>query len=88
MVRSPVGLASSGWHYYFLFWSILIVLLVIIILAFPETKNRTLEEVAIIFDGERALGDAAPLEPELGKGGSSKSTVEHVEDLEKDKASV
>ncbi|GAA5903818.1 uncharacterized protein JCM6883_001994 [Sporobolomyces salmoneus] len=81
---NPVGLEAGGWRYYFLFWCILVVLLVIIVLAFPETKGRTLEEVALIFDGENALGDAAPVEPELEKSSSpAKSNVEHVEDLEK-----
>ncbi|GAA6016598.1 hypothetical protein JCM11491_006009 [Sporobolomyces phaffii] len=85
---NPVGLASSGWHYYFLFWSILIVLLIIIIWKFPETKGRSLEEVALIFDGDNALGAATIADHELEKGSTSKSTIQHLEDSEKDKVSV
>jgi len=49
-------------------------------------RGRTLEEVAIIFDGDRALGDSPSSEPELEKG-LPKSSIEHVEDSNKDKAS-
>ncbi|GAA5954338.1 hypothetical protein JCM3765_004426 [Sporobolomyces pararoseus] len=79
---NPVGLESSGWRYYFVFWALLIVLLGVIIWKFPETKGRSLEEVALIFDKD-ALGGAVPTEAaELEKGGS-KSSVEHVEDMDK-----
>ncbi|GAA5854758.1 hypothetical protein JCM5353_007620, partial [Sporobolomyces roseus] len=83
---NPIGLEAISWKYYFLFWSILIALLITIIWKFPETKGRSLEEVALIFDGDRALGNAAATEPELEKG-FPKSSVEHVEDSNKDKAS-
>ena len=49
-------------------------------------RGRTLEEVAIIFDGDRALGEGEMTEPQLEKG-LPKSSIEHVEDSNKDKAS-
>lgn len=53
-----------------------------------NSRGRTLEEVALIFDGDNALGDATVDEHELEKGGP-KGSIQHVEEsFEKDKASL
>ncbi|KAK6209867.1 lactose permease [Colletotrichum tabaci] len=54
---NPIGMASLGWKYYIVFCVILTVLLFLIWLLFPETKGRTLEQIAEVFDGKNhALG--------------------------------
>ncbi|GAA5944754.1 uncharacterized protein JCM15063_002393 [Sporobolomyces koalae] len=75
---NPVGLEAISWKYYWVFWAILVVLLTIIVWKFPETKGRTLEEVALIFDGADALGDTVVNESQLEKGDKTQS-LEHVE---------
>ncbi|TDZ24460.1 Lactose permease [Colletotrichum orbiculare MAFF 240422] len=55
---NPIGMANLGWRYYIVFCCILAVVLVLVWLLFPETKGRTLEQIAEVFDGKKhALGD-------------------------------
>lgn len=51
---NPIGLAS-GWKYYLLYDCWLVVLFVAFYFLLVETKNTTLEEIGIVFDGEDAL---------------------------------
>ncbi|CAI7596150.1 unnamed protein product [Penicillium discolor] len=51
----PIALADIGQRYYILFCCLLFVLIFVIYFLFPETKNRTLEEIAFIFEGEQDL---------------------------------
>lgn len=50
---NPIALKAIGWKYYIVFCCILALLFSLIYFLFPETKGRTLEEIADIFDGER-----------------------------------
>ncbi|KAF5573552.1 hexose transporter [Fusarium subglutinans] len=54
MFVNPIALESIGWKYYFIFIVFLIGFLVIAYFCYPETKGRTLEQMAFIFDGEDA----------------------------------
>ncbi|KAI3181571.1 hypothetical protein DTO046C5_992 [Penicillium roqueforti] len=49
---NPVAFTAIAWKYYCVFLGCLIVFLGLIYLLFPETKGRSLEEVAMIFDKE------------------------------------
>lgn len=51
---NPIALASITWKYYFVFLAVLIFAIVVIYFAFPETKGRMLEEIAVLFDGDKA----------------------------------
>ncbi|KAK1984185.1 lactose permease [Colletotrichum cereale] len=54
---NPIGLATLGWKYYIVFCVLLTILFFLIWLLFPETKGRTLEQIAEVFDGKnRTLG--------------------------------
>ncbi|KAF2008713.1 MFS general substrate transporter [Aaosphaeria arxii CBS 175.79] len=55
---NPIALDAIQWKYYGVYIAILVVVLVIIYYFFPETKNMTIEEIAILFDGDRAAGIA------------------------------
>jgi MFS family permease len=51
---NPVGLENLGWKYYIIFCCLLVVFLAVTYFCFPETKGRSLEEIAEIFDGPGA----------------------------------
>jgi len=54
---NPVAMDAIKWKYY-IFWCCLIaVWIVVVYFFFPETKGRSLEEVALIFDGNKAFGE-------------------------------
>lgn len=52
----PVGLENMAWKFYCIFVPWVVVEFVGIWFLFPETKGPSLEEIAIIFDGEQATG--------------------------------
>lgn len=52
---NPIGLANATWKYYILYDCWLVVIWVTIYFLFVESRNTTLEEISIIFDGEDAL---------------------------------
>ncbi|GJC86115.1 lactose permease [Colletotrichum liriopes] len=64
---NPIGLANLGWKYYIVFCVILAILLFSIWLLFPETKGRTLEQIAEVFDGKNHT---------LGAGGIGKEQAD------------
>ena len=51
---NPIGIGNLGWKYYIVFCVFLAGILATVYFYFPETKGHTLEEIAVIFDGERA----------------------------------
>lgn len=74
---NPIALESIGWKYYIVFACILVVVFVTIYFYYPETKGYSLEEMAVIFDGEAAAvtdaGDIVMME---------KTNISHVEERE------
>ncbi|KAH8661063.1 hypothetical protein BGZ61DRAFT_564569 [Ilyonectria robusta] len=82
---NPIALEAIGWRYYIVFVAILIAMNIIVYFFYPETKGHTLEQVALLFDGEQAQQAAAALdkaEKDLGLVGAEKEKVrskaEHV----------
>lgn len=51
---NPIALGSIEWKYYFVFIAVLVLAICIIYFAYPETNGHSLEEMAVIFDGEEA----------------------------------
>lgn len=51
---NPIALEAIAWKYYIVFLVILMVILFTVYFCYPETKGYSLEEIAVIFDGERA----------------------------------
>ncbi|KAF3024198.1 hypothetical protein G7054_g2719 [Neopestalotiopsis clavispora] len=70
---NPIGIENIGWKYYIVFCCLLALFLPVVYFFFPETKGRSLEEIALIFDGEQAL------DIEQVKGVDTKGTVTQVE---------
>ncbi|KAF4958816.1 hypothetical protein FGADI_2160 [Fusarium gaditjirri] len=54
MFVNPIALESIGWKFYFVFIVFLVAFFVVAYFFYPETKGRTLEQMAFIFDGEDA----------------------------------
>lgn len=52
---NPVALKNLGWKYYIIIDVIIAVNIAVVYFTYPETSRITLEEVAVIFDGPRAV---------------------------------
>jgi len=51
---NPIGLLAIGWKFYLVYCAWIPVEVLIIYFFYKETKGRTLEELAVVFDGEVA----------------------------------
>ncbi|KAK5116572.1 hypothetical protein LTR85_009197 [Meristemomyces frigidus] len=51
---NPIALGSIGWKYYFVFVAVLVCFGLTAYFFYPETRGYTLEQIAVIFDGENA----------------------------------
>ncbi|KAL6230830.1 hypothetical protein BDW75DRAFT_244462 [Aspergillus navahoensis] len=51
---NPIGLEDLGWRYYLVYVAILAAETAFIWLVYPETKGVSLEEVAVVMEGEQA----------------------------------
>ncbi|KAF2036550.1 general substrate transporter [Setomelanomma holmii] len=56
---NPIALESIGWKYYFVFVAVLIIMFITVYFFYPETRGHTLENMAVIFDGEGAAPSPA-----------------------------
>lgn len=83
---NPIAFDALAWKFYFVYVACLAMFFFIIYFLFPETKGRTLEEIAVVFDGPTAATSLGRLsavdydkEIETYKlKSSSKAEVEHV----------
>ncbi|KAJ9138373.1 General substrate transporter [Pleurostoma richardsiae] len=60
---NPIALDAIAWKFYFVYVGTLVVMIPIIYFLFPETKGRTLEEIAVVFDGPDAVHDMNDFPP-------------------------
>ncbi|EXM17785.1 hypothetical protein FOTG_14035 [Fusarium oxysporum f. sp. vasinfectum 25433] len=66
---NPIALEAIQWKFYFVYIGTLAAMLPTIWFLFPETKGRTLEEIAVVFDGIAA----DPVHSEASRGVLRKS---------------
>lgn len=76
---NPIALDSIAWKYYILYICLLVVILVTIYLTYPETRGYSLEEIAVIFDGEDAAVSTVAELQQMGE--EKKLKTEHLESL-------
>ncbi|KAJ3525428.1 hypothetical protein NM208_g11643 [Fusarium decemcellulare] len=67
---NPVALEAIGWKYYIVFACLLVVWFFVVFFAYPETRRLSLEEVAVVFDGEDAMREV-----------DAKATVKKAEEM-------
>jgi len=51
---NPIALDAIGWKYYIVYCVWILVEIATVYLLFPETHNRTLEELSFMFEGKEA----------------------------------
>jgi hypothetical protein len=51
---NPIALEKIGWKYYFVFIAVLVAFWLTAYFYYPETRGFTLEQMAVIFDGDNA----------------------------------
>jgi hypothetical protein len=75
---NPIAFESISWKYYFVFLGVLLFILVVVWKTYPGTRGRSLEEIAVIFDGKEvrvALLDVKVVEEK------QVTRIEHREDV-------
>ncbi|KAI0329657.1 hexose transporter [Cubamyces sp. BRFM 1775] len=50
---NPIGIQNAGWKYYISYCIFLLFEVIFVWFLFPETSNRSLEELAFLFEGEK-----------------------------------
>ena len=55
---NPIALEAIAWKYYLVFVAVLIVMGFVVYFYYPETRGHTLEQMAVLFDGDEA--DTSP----------------------------
>jgi hypothetical protein len=75
---NPIGLEALQWKFYFVYIAVLVIECLVIYFFYVETKGPTLEEIAILFDGEDSHVGGTLQMPEKRTGAS---TVEHVHEI-------
>jgi MFS family permease len=75
---NPIGLEALEWKFYFVYIAVLVIECVTIYFFYVETKGPTLEEIAILFDGEDAHVGGSVAMPEKNM---VSSMVEHVQEV-------
>ena len=58
---NPVALESIGWKYYFVFIVMLILLGITVYFFYRETRGHTLEQMAVLFDGDAEIPSPADM---------------------------
>lgn len=74
---NPIALRKIGWKYYNLFIVILAIFCAVVVLYFPETRGRSLEEMAEVFGDEKTHVDVEM--DKVGEEEERKHTQLHVE---------
>lgn len=54
MFVNPIALETIAWKYYFVYIALLLAFLLLSFFCYPETRGHTLEQMALIFDGDDA----------------------------------
>ncbi|EIW61310.1 hexose transporter [Trametes versicolor FP-101664 SS1] len=88
---NPIGIANAGWKYYISYCIFLLFEVIFVWFLFPETSNRTLEELAFLFEGDKIREEQQKrIEEEVHEnrapvsdGASDKESARHMEHIGK-----
>ncbi|KAL2821525.1 hypothetical protein BJX63DRAFT_427519 [Aspergillus granulosus] len=58
---NPIILDAIAWRYYIVYCVLLVIITITVWFWYPETNGYTLEEIAVIFDGEREDDKITPV---------------------------
>jgi H+/Cl- antiporter ClcA len=58
---NPIALERIGWRYYFVFIVMLVLLGITVYFFYPETRGHTLEQMAVLFDGDSEIPSPADM---------------------------
>lgn len=78
---NPVAMASLNWKYLLLYVVLCFIYVVVMYIFFPETKGLSLEECAMIFDGDEARQRQQAVEIDFTQSRKGEGEVEHIEHL-------
>ncbi|KAF7301938.1 Hexose transporter [Mycena indigotica] len=76
---NPIGLARSGWRFYISYVVWLAFEILFVYFLFPETSNRTLEELAFLYEGDEMRKEQAR-RVEMEVGAAAVQSIEKVEE--------
>ncbi|KAL4968904.1 general substrate transporter [Aspergillus stella-maris] len=77
---NPIILDAIAWKYYIVYCVLLVIISVTIWFWYPETKGYTLEEMAVLFGGDRKREDLKGVRAEsAGEGKEGGADISHVE---------
>lgn len=77
---NPIGIDNLDWKYYIVYCVFLVGILTTVYFYFPETKGYTLEEIAVIFDGDQA--DPRQAQVKTDGADDKDGTSSHLENVE------
>jgi MFS family permease len=73
---NPIALEALGWKYYLVFVAVLVIMCLTTYFFYPETRGHSLEQMAVIFDGEDAALVSSP-----GEAKERANSVGHAEEV-------
>ncbi|KAJ6028316.1 hypothetical protein N7540_003892 [Penicillium herquei] len=77
---NPIILDAIHWKYYGVYIAILVAYIITIWFAFPETKGLTIEEIAVVFDGDKAFAEGKIPVLEAKFQVANATDAEHIEE--------
>lgn len=74
---NSIALDAIHWKYYIVFIVVLAVMLVTVYFTYPETRGYTLEQIAVVFDGEDSAAAVVAHEKMEELGAEKDGETEH-----------
>lgn len=77
---NPIALEAIAWKYYIVFVAVLVGGTFVCYFYYPETRGYTLEEIAVVFDGDEAeVPSLAVTKEDTAPDHEKTTSVSHVE---------
>ncbi|KAK7029379.1 hypothetical protein VNI00_014633 [Paramarasmius palmivorus] len=76
---NPIGIANAGWKYYLSYVVFLVFEVIFVYFLFPETANRTLEELAFLYEDDKRQEQQRRVVEEIDQDGQGSIAEKHGE---------